>query len=175
MLIIEDGTGIDGADSYISAEDAVIFAVKYGLTLSGTGEELDATLRQAYLLLDTYEPRLQGKRALKIQNNIFPRWGVVQNGFEIESNVIPSLVRQAQVYAAVAIEAGYTLNNIDTQQKVTSFSLDGVMSETYEAAKYTSTNAKIQGVENSLRSLTKAGISTGLTRDDYFYGVGGCF
>ncbi len=88
---------------------------------------------------------------------------------------MPSLVRQAQVYAAVAIEAGYALNEIDTQQKVTSFSLDGVMSETYETAKYTSTNAKIQGVENSLRSLTKAGISTGLTRDDYFYGVGGCF
>jgi hypothetical protein len=178
MLVIEDGTGIANADSFITAADAQTFATNYGITLPSDPTELDVALRQGYLNLLTNEPQLQGARTTDTQNNIFPRSSVYNNCKLVPSDEIPVSVQHAQVYAASAIAGGYGQNEVDTGQNLKSFSVkNGLYQESYQDGSSTSTNARIQGVYNSLYPLTKAGFaaspcgggSGGLNRDDYFY------
>ena len=177
-LIIETGAGVENADSYIELLDARTFAANYGLKLSDDDTTAEITLRQAYLHLAIYEPELQGKRTTIEQNNIYPRTGVLSNCVAVDNNLIPESIKQAQVYAAASIQEGYATNNIDNGQALSSFSLDGVISESYQAGSKTKLNNTIQGVQNSIYPLTKIGFyaspcGTGgqntLSRDDYFY------
>lgn len=184
MLVIEDGTGIESADSFIAAVDAQLFASNYGLTLPSDPVELDVALRQGYLNLATNEQQLQGYRSTDTQNNIFPRSNVYNNCKLVGGDVIPESVKHAQVYAASAIAGGYGQNEVDSGQSLKSFSaLNGKYQESYQDGSSTRTNSIIQGVYNSLYPLTKAGFaaspcgggSSGLQRDDYFYnGRGVC-
>jgi len=178
-LIIEDGTGVATADSFVSLADARTFAANYGLILPTDDTEAEVKLRQGYLNLLTNERLLQGSRSTETQNNIYPRTGVYDNCKLVDDDVIPESVKNAQVYAADSINSGTSTNGSSTGQNLKSFSVDGVYSESYQDGSSQSTNATIQGVYNSLYPLTKAGFNSspcgpnggngGLVRDDYFY------
>lgn len=178
-LIVEDGTGINDADSFVSLVHARDFADKYGITLPADDKDVEVSLRQAYLHLLTYEKDLQGSRATETQNNIFPRTGVKSNCVDVDIDSIPEAVKRANIYAASAISEGYSTNAVDTQEVQDSFSLEGVMSISYKDGTSTKLNKSIQGVDNSLYPLTKSGLAASpcgnggmntLRRDDYFYG-----
>jgi len=158
-LIVEDGTIVPSADSFLSLVDARLLAVNYGLNLPIDDTEAEITLRNGYLLLLTEERNLQGSRVNEAQTGIFPRKNVLQNCFGLPSDIIPQEVRMAQLYAADAINSGATTNNIDDGQRLKSFNVDGVYSETYQDGSSASTNASIQGVDNQLFPFTKAGLS----------------
>ena len=52
-LIVEDGSGLANADSYVSAADCQAYATAHGLTFDGDAAALDAALRNATIYLDT--------------------------------------------------------------------------------------------------------------------------
>ena len=158
-LIVETGAVIPNADSFLSLVDARTLATNYGLTLPVDDTEAEVVLRQGYLNLNTREFTLQGSRISAEQTGIYPRSGVLNNCFPVDSDVIPNDVKMAQLYAADAINNGASTNNIDDGQRLKSFNVDGVYSETYQDGSSESTNANIQGVENSLFPFTKAGLS----------------
>ena len=158
-LIVEDGTIVPSADSFLSLVDARVLAVNYGLTLPIDDTEAEIALRNGYLLLLTEERNLQGSRVSVEQTGIFPRKNVLQNCFDVASDIIPQEIKMAQLYAADAINSGATTNNIDDGQRLKSFNVDGVYSETYQDGSSASTNASIQGVDNQLFPFTKAGLS----------------
>lgn len=171
-LIIEDGTGVASADSYISLADARILASNYGITLPSDDTEAEVSLRKGYRELLVQEFTLQGRRTTNTQNNIYPRYGVYSNCNLIDSSAIPDDVKFAQLYAAEAITNGYSQNSVNNGQELASFSVDGVYSESYQSNSKTKTNSIIQGVVNSLYPLTKAALGgSGLYRDNmYPYG-----
>ena len=104
MLVIEDGTVVPGAASFISYADAVIEAANYGVTFSDDETTGQVHLRGAYLwLVNLYESNLQGLRMSGQQTGIFPRDGVTARNFKVEDNVIPGDVILAQVFAASAL------------------------------------------------------------------------
>ena len=106
------------------------------------------------------ERTLQGKRVSETQTGIFPREEVKKNCFDLDIDVIPAEVKLAQLYAADAINNGASINNIDDGQRLASFSVDGVYSETYQDGSNQSTNSNVQGVLNALYPLTKAGLAS---------------
>ena len=158
-LIVEDGTVVPNADSFLSLIDARALAINYGIALPVDDLEAQVTLRNSYLLLLTEERNLQGSRVSEDQTGIFPRKDVKKNCFDVAVDVIPTDVKMAQLYAADAINSGATTNNIDDGQRLKSFNVDGVYSETYQDGSNASTNASIQGVDNQLFPFTKAGLS----------------
>ena len=159
-LIVEDGSAVANADSFLSLVDARTIATNYGLTLPVDDTEAEVVLRQGYLNLNTREFTLQGLRVGGIvQTGIYPRTGVTSNCSPIDSDVIPNDVKMAQVYASDAINSGATTNNIDTGEDLSGFNVQGVYSETYQDGSSQSTNPSIQGVYNSLYPLTKAGFA----------------
>lgn len=174
-LIIENGTGVANADTFVLLADARTIATNYGITLPADDTEAEVSLRQGYRNLLTQEALLQGSRATDTQNNIFPRTGVYSNCKQIDSDAIPEDVKFAQIYAAEAISGGYSQNAVNNGQRLSSFNVDGVYSESYQDGSSVNTNAIIQGVVNALYPLTKAGFASspcggggGLYRENMF-------
>lgn len=177
-LTIEDGTGVELADSYLSLDDARTIATNYGLTLSDDDATAEIQLRQGFLGINVSESMLQGVRATKTQSGAFPRDGVFSNCVEVAGDSIPLSVKMAQVNFASAINGGYAVNAVSTGQDLASFNVDGVYSESYQDGSSASTNATIQGVYNALYPLTLQGYAAspcgkasgfgGLQRTDYF-------
>lgn len=99
-LIVEDGSGLANADSYVSLADASTMATALGLVfaISGSDEALaEQALRRATLWLDaTYRSRFGGwKRRYRQQALEWPRQGAYDNA------VVPQLIPEDEVPAEI--------------------------------------------------------------------------
>jgi len=177
-LIIEDGTGVANADSFLSLVDGRALAEQYGLALDADDTTAEIQLRNGYRGLLTYEASLQGTRTHNVQTGIYPRTGVYSNCVAVDGESIPLDVKLAQLNYSDAINGGYGTNTVDNGQNLSGFNVDGVYSETYQDGASVKTNATIQGVTNSLYPLTLQGYANspcgrangagGLTRTEFF-------
>lgn len=100
-LVVEDGSIVAGADSYINLVDARTFAAKYGLVLPTDDTEAEAALRNGAVYVGLQEPNMCGTRVSATQSLAYPRQGVSLYGFPALPTTIPLQVIQAQVIAAV--------------------------------------------------------------------------
>ena len=176
-LIIEDGTGVANADSFLTLADARTLALNYGLTLATDDTEAEVQLRQGYNGLLVSEPSLQGVRTHDVQTGIYPRTGVYSNCVAVDGETIPQSVKLAQLNYSSAINSGYGTNTVDNGLDLSGFNVDGVYSETYQDGN-TKTNSTIQGVDNALYPLTLQGYANspcgrnagfgGITRTEFF-------
>lgn len=105
-LIVEDGSIVAGADSYVSLSDARALAAKYGWELPADDTEAEQALRNGTGYVGLQEPAMCGRRVSAAQELAYPRQGVTLYGFDIASNTIPAAVIRAQVAAAVEYGAG---------------------------------------------------------------------
>ena len=177
-LIIEDGTGVADADSFLTLVNARTLALNYGLTLATDDTEAEVQLRQGYNGLLVSEPTLQGARTHSIQTGIYPRTGVYSNCQSVDSESIPNSVKLAQLNYASAINGGYKLNAIDNGQDVKSFTVPGAYQKVYQDGSSIKANSTIQGVDNALYPLTLQGYANspcgrangagGLVREEFF-------
>lgn len=111
-LVVEDGTGLATAESYISAADAVTYATNiYGasdtfVVASLTVQEI--ALRRAAQTLDAiYSERWKGIRIKGGQGLDWPRSSIFDDdGFAVASNSVPQGVQRAQVELARRLNAG---------------------------------------------------------------------
>ncbi len=160
-LIIEDGTQVLNADSYITVADAEAVASSYGLTFSG---DTETALKAAYKWLNTQESQLQGKRlsdtdTATTQTGIYPRKPVYIRGNLIEENSIPVELIEAQVLAAYANESSSillpTIGN--TTGSIKKEELEGVGSQEFfegSALDSNETNSALQLAIATLEPLT---------------------
>lgn len=112
-LIVENGTGIPGANSYVSLEDARSYAEARGIELAQDDFIAAQQLVNAFDVVEGYERRFSGERVFPA--TAFPRKYLWVNGFRVESDVIPIQLVYAQVQFAVAINAGFDLTPIVSQ------------------------------------------------------------
>lgn len=91
-LIVEDGTGLSNAESYISVVDASTYhSSRNNTTWTGIDSVLEAALRRATEYIDlVYRTQWQGRRILEAQALDFPRYGVVDSdGYTLASTEVP--------------------------------------------------------------------------------------
>jgi len=172
-IVVEDGSIVAGANSFVSLEDAKTIAEQLGLVLSADDEVAKSQLVQGYYqLVRSYESRLQGRIVNRTQTGIFPRYDVVAKGFYVPSNEIPVEAINAQLSYADSINKGSDMNQTASSQEVQSESLDGVGSKTYKQGSSRRTTPSVPAVTQWLQPFMKG---NSLTRDDYFYdrGFGG--
>lgn len=101
-LTIEDGTGVEGADSFATVAEAQAFATARGLTLPETDAEIEPLLVKAADFLLGMEDRFQGTRSKQDQRLPFPRYAVVlPGGWELGSSAIPAAIKEAQIRLAI--------------------------------------------------------------------------
>ncbi|MEO6532849.1 MAG: DnaT-like ssDNA-binding protein [Pseudolysinimonas sp.] len=103
-LIVEDGTGLSTAESYISVPAFKAYADARGLDYgASTDAQIEQALRRATAWLDAvYGARFGGYRVAVSQALVFPRSGLVdREGFGIAYNSVPRQIASATAEAAV--------------------------------------------------------------------------
>jgi len=114
-LTVETGTGVPGADSYISLADANTYVSNHGNSAvwsAATDATKEQTLRLATQYIDLkYGDRFKGYKTwntqAKRQNLQWPRGGAIDNdGYEYPDDAMPACLVSAVVEAALRIIAG---------------------------------------------------------------------
>lgn len=102
MLVIEDGSVVVSANSYVTAVQIEAYAEARGVTLTTDPEIL------AVKAMDFIEAqRFIGVKTLQSQPLQWPRTGAYIDGFEVDVATIPEELKSAQMATAVAIDTGY--------------------------------------------------------------------
>lgn len=102
-IVVEDGSIVTGANSYVSAADLAAYAAARGVTLTGTDSVL---LLKAMDYLESFDARFKGKRITRDQPLSWPRDGAVIEGWEWGSTEIPRQVINAQLTLCIEIDGG---------------------------------------------------------------------
>lgn len=97
----ETGTGSASANSYVSEAELAVYMADRGVTLVGTPAII---LIQAMDYLES--KRFIGSKGSDAQALMWPRWGAVKDGYYIESDSIPQLLKDAQMEIAISIDGG---------------------------------------------------------------------
>lgn len=102
-LVVEDGTGLATAESYISVANADARATAFGNTAwTGTDAAKEAALRRATAYLEQqYRNRWKGTRLMRAQALSWPRYGAIVDGWDIPSTEVPTDVANACADLAV--------------------------------------------------------------------------
>lgn len=107
-LVVENGTGLSTAESYISVADASTRHTNFGNTAwTGSDAVKEAALRQATAyMLQAYRLRWQGLRKTVGQALDWPRYDVLVDGFAVDTESVPAEVKNACADLAVKALAG---------------------------------------------------------------------
>lgn len=98
-LIIEDGTNVAGANSYVTVAEVRAYAVNRGVTLPADDAEVEPLV---FLAMDWFESHeFQGYRAYSDQPLSFPRGAVVIDGIEQADDSIPDRVKTCVIQATI--------------------------------------------------------------------------
>ena len=164
-IVVEDGTGLATAESYISVADASTYFTARGNT-TWDAIATDA-LREAYLrqateyMISTYRRRWQGVRLDEDQALDWPRDGVVVDSWEVDNDSVPTIIERA--CAELALKASSAELQPDLTQGVLSEQV-GVIKVEYDRNSPQATRFK--AIEAMLAPFLKSGggASVGLVR-----------
>jgi hypothetical protein len=147
-IIVEDGTQVSGANSYVSAADFATYAADRGVTVTGTDAELLITAMD-YL----EQQNFKGNQLTSTQALQWPRANVVIDGWYVAITAVPQLLVDAQCEVALGIDAGN--NPLATVGRSTKQEVVGPISVTYmDGARDL---PYLAAAENKLRKLLKQG------------------
>lgn len=120
-LIVEDGTGKTDAESYISVADATTYFAARGNTVwSGLASDTvrEQLLRKATdYMVGRYGLRWKGERVSEDQALDWPRSCAYANGFLIDADAVPLIVRTVCAEYAVRASAGDLQPDVGAQVK----------------------------------------------------------
>lgn len=127
MLIVEDGTGVIGAQSYVQASDVRQYASARGIPVPSDTTEGNLQIEQKLITaIDYLESDIcyQGSKTEADQELSWPRSGVVIEGADYPDNRIPKNLRLAQI--RLSIEA---LNGVDLMPTISGNAEDYIVKE----------------------------------------------
>ncbi len=102
-LIVENGTGVSNANSYVSVTDHVTYCANYGVTV--TSQQAEINLRKFMDYIESLEG-YKGCKTVKTQVLRFPRKNICIEGVLIDQNTIPWQLIKAQNEGALCIQNG---------------------------------------------------------------------
>ena len=105
-LIIEDGTIVANANSYVTVAELDAFAALRGVTLPTLEADKEVLLISGTDYTETFWDRYQSNTVDQTQVLQFPRLNVWVNGFSVPSNSIPQTLKNAQMQAAIESISG---------------------------------------------------------------------
>ena len=97
-LIVEDGTIVSGANSYVSAAQARTYLDTRGILTTLT----DGLLIRAADYINSFRGRFKGTKLTAVESSMqFPRSGVVIDGQDLPNDKIPQVIPDAQIQTAL--------------------------------------------------------------------------
>lgn len=100
-IVVETGTSSETANSYVSEADLATYAADRGVTLTGTA---------AVLIIQAMD-YLESKTFIGTKSDIdqalqWPRYGAEIDNYYVDSDVIPRLLKEAEMELCIAIDGG---------------------------------------------------------------------
>lgn len=129
-IIVEDGTIVAGANSYVTETELENYAEDRGVTLGGDPAVL---LVAAADYLETFRNQYRGALVDRDQPLAWPRDGAVIEGFAWDDDEIPRQVLLAQMIVAVEIGAGEDPLNPPAALPVVKERVEGAVEVQYAA------------------------------------------
>lgn len=156
-LIIEDGTCVDNANSYITVAEARAFASLRSLILPSSDSEVEVLIVKAFDYLESLD--YKGNHANPPQSAEFPRRDLYLQGVLFSESQIPYKLKQAQsqlTYEAVNIDLQPTGNGKEViKEKV------DVVEVQYSEKGINVARPTFTTVNSFLKDLLKSGLSSG--------------
>lgn len=131
-LIVEDGSIVAGADSYISLPDARTLAVNWGLDLPVDDAKCEIALRRGAQYLGLLESQYSGTRTDDAQALSWPRTDATRYSIALNTDEIHPDLQLAQVEAAAVYGSGTSVRTIDDGRQVTSEEIGGTLKLAYQ-------------------------------------------
>ena len=122
-LIIEDGSLLTGANSFVSVSEVRAYASARASTLSDNDADVEVSAIKASDYIKSLRHRFKGQEIVAEQALPFPRLNIVVNGFDIPSTTVPQGIKDACCQLALESAAGVDLlpttsGQITTKEKV---------------------------------------------------------
>lgn len=152
-LIVEDGTGIEDANSYTDLADARELATMRGITLSADDAELSAQLVVAADRITSYEERFYGERTTAEQGLSYPRTHSKRFGKCYPDDKIPKELKLAQVTLADYIASGFDVWASADMEGITREKVGPIETEYAEAVSTDGDNPYFAQIESILSPL----------------------
>lgn len=103
-IVVEDGTGLTNSNSYVSESELTTYATNRGITLVGVNTVL------LHISMDYLEQQnFKGVKNTDEQSLQWPRYGVYIDGYYVDNDFIPDLLKESQMEFAIGIDAGNNL------------------------------------------------------------------
>jgi hypothetical protein len=101
-LIVEDGSIVAGAVSYVTLAEVRSYATARGLVFSSTDTDAEAYVRLAMDVVEAEE--FVGDRVNGVQELSWPRSGVSLYGFAVAESTIPAILKNAVCQLAIDVQ-----------------------------------------------------------------------
>jgi len=108
-IIVEDGSIVANANSYVTIDEARAYALARGVVLSAVDADVTPLMITAMDYLEAQRARYQGTKVSPIQVLQFPRYNVVIDTFEQDPTLIPSVLKEAQMRLVIEAKEGIVL------------------------------------------------------------------
>ena len=132
-IVVEDGSIVSGANSYVSRADAIAYAAARGVTLADSSAT-DVLLIKSASYLESFRDKFRGVLVTRDQPLAWPRYDAVIEGFGWTESEIPRQVINAQLAVVLELNAGEDPYNYSTQTgQVTEKTVSGAVTVRYAA------------------------------------------
>lgn len=157
-IIVEDGSIVSGANSYISEADLATYAADRGITIEGIPADI---IIQGMDYIESLN--YKGVKSTSTQGLQWPRFNVEVDGYLIASDIIPQLLIEGLAETVLAVDAGNSpLGDVERKQQQV---VVGNVSVTYANSSASSTIVtKISSKLNKLLESGLGGVSYKVTR-----------
>lgn len=108
-IIVEDGSIVDGANSFLSLADAKLWANNRGVILPSNDDEIAIFLIKAGDFINSKEFKFKGEQVELSQSMSWPRTNVFLNCKKLPDNFIPKQIKEAQLNLMQAASEGMDL------------------------------------------------------------------
>jgi hypothetical protein len=152
-LIVEDGTGLSTAESYVSVAGATARQAALGNTnwaLLSTAEMEQALRRATQYMLQAFRDRWTGDRLNGTQALDWPRWNVWVDGYPVSPSVVPADI--ANACADLALKAAAGDLNADLTRGVVREKVGPIETE-YD--RYSPQNTRFRAIDMALSPYLK--------------------
>jgi hypothetical protein len=107
-IIVEDGSNVSGANSYVTTTELDTYATARGVTIGAGVREQWLTLAMDYFEALAFK----GIKTQKLQSLQWPRLMVYIDGYPVNGTEIPKEVKNVQMQIAMSMFSGYSPNAI---------------------------------------------------------------
>lgn len=108
-LIVEDGTLVDNANSYVNLAEARTYASTRGVVPVASEIDLEANLIKAMDFIESHRDKFKGGLVDETQALQFPRSNMIIDDFLFDYQSIPQSLKDLQSQLAIEIQNGVDL------------------------------------------------------------------